>query len=333
MPIRPASRRAGPRPGPLGEEYAKAAGQARLQRRHALLQGRRAPPRRRGRPVARRPGLRRVLLRARRKTAAFTPTCGTRRCATTSPAGPGRTWRRRRGHVPALGLDVLRPGQPGNRARGRRQAAARMSAPGPTASTRTNGGSWSSARPRSASSMPRPRSCAGKPRNCWAAAPAGTPWPRRPRKARVDLPAEAAKLRGTAAKLADAVTAAPVEAREKTACGVAVRRLSEAVKALEAGGPTLAGKITAEKIAAIRAVRVGIEQVVDALSPEPPGRARSQIAPGCRRATRSSSSAATAWTACCPIPGSTIARPAPGSSAFRKSVQRREPGTSSPGCR
>jgi hypothetical protein len=97
-------------------------------------------------------------------------------------------------------------------------------------------------------------------------------------EAKVDLPAEAAKLVTIAEKLAAEVKAAQLGTGEKTAGEVAARRLAAAVASLKTAGPTLAGMITPEQIAAVRAIRVSCEQVADALSPEPPGRARSQIA-------------------------------------------------------
>lgn len=97
-------------------------------------------------------------------------------------------------------------------------------------------------------------------------------------EAKVDLAAEAAKLITAAEKLAADVKGARLESGEKSAGAVAARRLGEATALLKTAGPTLAGKITPEKITLVRAIRVGFEQVVDALSPEPPGRARAQIA-------------------------------------------------------
>ena len=99
-----------------------------------------------------------------------------------------------------------------------------------------------------------------------------------PAEAKVELPAEAGKLLTAVEKLTAAVNAAPRNASRQAPEAVAERRLGEAAAALKAVGPTLSGTITAEKIAAVRAIRVLCEQVADALSPEPPGRARSQIA-------------------------------------------------------
>ncbi|HUT34265.1 MAG TPA: kelch repeat-containing protein [Planctomycetota bacterium] len=59
---------------------------------------------------------------------------------------------------------------------------------------------------------------------------------------------------------------------------VAASRLDAAMAAVKAAGPKLAGEITPEIIAEVRAARVLFEQVVDALAVEPPGRARSQTA-------------------------------------------------------
>ncbi len=99
-----------------------------------------------------------------------------------------------------------------------------------------------------------------------------------PEEAGIDLTAEAKKLAAEARKLAAEIKAAGLAGGEKPAGDVAVRRLASAVAAVEAAGPDLAGKITPANIAAVRAARVIFEQVVDALAPEPPGRARSQIA-------------------------------------------------------
>jgi len=97
-------------------------------------------------------------------------------------------------------------------------------------------------------------------------------------EARVDLPAEAGRLVAAAEKLAAEVKSAAVEANEKAAAQMAVKRLAKAVAAIKAAGPKLSGKITPKTIAEVRAARGIFLQVVDALSPEPPGRARSPIA-------------------------------------------------------
>lgn len=97
-------------------------------------------------------------------------------------------------------------------------------------------------------------------------------------EAKVDLPAEAVKLNTALEKFAGEVGASGLTGAGKIAGAVAVQRLNAAVAALKGAGPTLAGAITPEKIAAIRSVREIMEQVVDALAVEPPGRARSQIA-------------------------------------------------------
>ena len=82
----------------------------------------------------------------------------------------------------------------------------------------------------------------------------------------------------TAAKFRGEVTAAGLAGAEKAASEAAAQRLDAAAAALKASGPTLAGKATRENIAAIRAVRVIFEQVVNALAVEPPGRAQAQSA-------------------------------------------------------
>ena len=97
-------------------------------------------------------------------------------------------------------------------------------------------------------------------------------------EAKVDLPGEAAKLAAAIKGFADEVAAAGLSGSEKTAAEVAVKRLNAAIAAARTTGPTLVSPITPVKLTAVRAVRELIEQVEDALSPEPPGRAHSQIA-------------------------------------------------------
>jgi hypothetical protein len=97
-------------------------------------------------------------------------------------------------------------------------------------------------------------------------------------EAKVDIPAEAKKLVAAAEKLLAEVKAAKVEANEKAGKTAGAERLAKAVAAIKAAGPKLSGKITPEKIAEVRAARSIFLQVVDALSPEPPGRARSPVA-------------------------------------------------------
>ncbi len=97
-------------------------------------------------------------------------------------------------------------------------------------------------------------------------------------ESKADLAARAAELAATAAKFRGEVTAAGLAGTEKAASEAAAQRLDAAAAALKVSGPTLAGKATQENIAAIRAVRVIFEQVVDALAVEPPGRARLQSA-------------------------------------------------------
>jgi hypothetical protein len=99
-----------------------------------------------------------------------------------------------------------------------------------------------------------------------------------PQEAQVDLSAEAQRLVGAAEKLAGEVKTAGLEAHEEPVSDVAVRRLASAASAVKAVGPRLSGTITPAQIAEVRSARVLFEQVVDALAPEPPGRARSQIA-------------------------------------------------------
>jgi hypothetical protein len=99
-----------------------------------------------------------------------------------------------------------------------------------------------------------------------------------PAEAKADLAAKAAELAAAVEKLAAEVKGAGLAGVEKPAGEVAARRLESAVAALKAAGPGLAGRIAAANVQAVRAVRVTCEQAIDALSPEPPGRARSQSA-------------------------------------------------------
>jgi RNA polymerase sigma factor (sigma-70 family) len=97
-------------------------------------------------------------------------------------------------------------------------------------------------------------------------------------EAKVDLAAKAAELAAAAEKFAGEVGAAGLAGSEKLAGEVAVKRLTAAAAAVKAAGPALVSPITPEKIASVRSAREIFEQAVDALWPEPPGRARSQIA-------------------------------------------------------
>jgi hypothetical protein len=97
-------------------------------------------------------------------------------------------------------------------------------------------------------------------------------------EAKVDLTAEAKKLVEVAERLHAAVKEAGLAARENAAREVAVKRLDAAIGATRAVGPKLGGAITPALLAEVRAAREMFEQVVDALSPQPGGRARSQIA-------------------------------------------------------
>lgn len=99
-----------------------------------------------------------------------------------------------------------------------------------------------------------------------------------PAEAKADLPALAAALCADAGKLAGAAKAAKLAEHEKHAGEIAVLRLASAAEAIKAAGANLAGTLTPEHLAAVRAVRVQCEQVEDALCAEPPGRARSQAA-------------------------------------------------------
>jgi galactose oxidase-like protein len=98
-------------------------------------------------------------------------------------------------------------------------------------------------------------------------------------EAKVDLAAEAARLGKAAAKLATQCQNCPdLAGSEKTTAGVAAARLASAIAAVKAAGLKLGGAITPAIIGEVRAARVVFEQVIDVLSPEPTGRARSQIA-------------------------------------------------------
>ncbi len=95
-------------------------------------------------------------------------------------------------------------------------------------------------------------------------------------ESKVDLSAEAVKLTSSIEKFASDIKATELAGSEKAAAQVAITRLNLAASALKTAGAGLSSAITPEKIGATRAVRETIEQVVDALAPEPPGRARSQ---------------------------------------------------------
>lgn len=97
-------------------------------------------------------------------------------------------------------------------------------------------------------------------------------------EAKVDLADEAAKLAGAVAKFAAEVRGVKLEGAEAAAAAVATQRLAAAGEAAKAAGPKLGAAITPELIGEVRAVRAVLEQAVDALCAEPPGRARSQIA-------------------------------------------------------
>ncbi len=97
-------------------------------------------------------------------------------------------------------------------------------------------------------------------------------------EAEVDLTAEANKLAEAADELAASVEAATLAPNEQAAGEVAVQRLASAAAAVRAVGPRLGGDITPALIAEVRNAREIFERVADALSPLPPGRARSQIA-------------------------------------------------------
>jgi RNA polymerase sigma factor (sigma-70 family) len=97
-------------------------------------------------------------------------------------------------------------------------------------------------------------------------------------EAKVDLVAEAKTLVASAQKLLADVKGAKLAENEKTGGAIAVQRLEKALAAVKAVGPRLSAKITPELIADVRSARAVFEQVIDALSSQPPGRARSPIA-------------------------------------------------------
>jgi Galactose oxidase, central domain len=97
-------------------------------------------------------------------------------------------------------------------------------------------------------------------------------------EAKIKLPGQAVKLVMSAGKLLAEVQKAKLPANEKTGGEVAARRLNSAIAAINSVSKSLSGQITPETIAKVRKAREIFESVVDALSPEPPGRARSPIA-------------------------------------------------------
>ena len=97
-------------------------------------------------------------------------------------------------------------------------------------------------------------------------------------EAKVDIAAEARKLAESATELVAELKASKVDANERAGVDVAASRLAGAVAALKTTGAKLSATITPELISEVRAIRERFEKVVDALSPQPPGRARSPIA-------------------------------------------------------
>jgi hypothetical protein len=97
-------------------------------------------------------------------------------------------------------------------------------------------------------------------------------------EAKADLKAKAAELSAALEKLSAAVNSAGLTGVEKAGGDVAIQRLDATRAGLTAVADKLAGPIAAEAIGEVRAVRAKLEQVIDALAVEPPGRARSQVA-------------------------------------------------------
>lgn len=97
-------------------------------------------------------------------------------------------------------------------------------------------------------------------------------------EAKVDLAAEARKLIVDFKGVVTQIKLAKVAANEAEGAAMAVKRLAELVTATEALAGELKGAMTPALVAAARELRLVSDQVVDALAPEPPGRARSQMA-------------------------------------------------------
>jgi hypothetical protein len=97
-------------------------------------------------------------------------------------------------------------------------------------------------------------------------------------EAKVDLVAKAAALAAAAEAFAAEIGTAGLADGERRAGEVAASRFRKAADAVKTAGAALDGAITADKIAAVRAAREAFELATDALAPEPPGRARSQVA-------------------------------------------------------
>ncbi|MDD4890882.1 MAG: kelch repeat-containing protein, partial [Phycisphaerae bacterium] len=97
-------------------------------------------------------------------------------------------------------------------------------------------------------------------------------------EAKADLKAKAITLREEAKRLLAQVKSADLNGAEKNSREAAVGRLDAAVLALGAVADKLSSTITPEAVGEVRAARVLIEQAIDALAVEPPGRARSQVA-------------------------------------------------------
>ena len=97
-------------------------------------------------------------------------------------------------------------------------------------------------------------------------------------EAKADLKAKATEVSTAVTTLATAVGNGRLTPPEIAAGELAAKRLNEAGTALKAVAEKLTGKITPEIIAEVRAIRVLLEQAADAVAPEPPGRARIQVA-------------------------------------------------------
>lgn len=97
-------------------------------------------------------------------------------------------------------------------------------------------------------------------------------------EAKVNLASSATALVSQIEAFVKEVTAAKLTGSEARSAAAATLRLTSAAEAAKAVGSTLTAEITPQKIEALRGVREWLEKVQDALSSEPPSRARSQMA-------------------------------------------------------
>ncbi len=97
-------------------------------------------------------------------------------------------------------------------------------------------------------------------------------------ESKADLAALARELAHATKQFRDRIASARLNDGEQIAAKVAVDRFDRAHVAIIEASHLLSKPVTPETIASVRATRVLFEQAVDALRPEPPGRARSQLA-------------------------------------------------------